>query len=67
MSVSKTAGRNDRARSLATKAGEAASWFVPEILSIPRERALRLLSGQVLKELPQKIRLVRLSTIFRLR
>lgn len=38
MSASATAGRFDRIQSLGTKAAEAESWFVPEILSLPREK-----------------------------
>jgi oligoendopeptidase F len=37
MSVSETQGRFDRVQSLGTKAAEAVSWFVPEVLSIPAE------------------------------
>ncbi|HKQ47351.1 MAG TPA: oligoendopeptidase F [Phycisphaerae bacterium] len=35
MSVNVAQGRADRAESLATRAAEAASWLVPEILSLP--------------------------------
>jgi len=37
MSVGETQGRFDRVQSLGTKAAEAVSWFVPEVLSIPAE------------------------------
>ncbi|HWL94971.1 MAG TPA: oligoendopeptidase F, partial [Phycisphaerae bacterium] len=37
MSVSVAQGRSDRVQSLGTRASEATSWFVPEILSIPWE------------------------------
>jgi len=37
MSNSETAGRSDRAQSLATRASEAMSWMVPEILTLPSE------------------------------
>ncbi|MCG8404969.1 MAG: oligoendopeptidase F [Phycisphaerales bacterium] len=39
MSVGETQGRWDRVQSLGTKAGEAVSWFVPEVLTIPSETA----------------------------
>jgi oligoendopeptidase F len=38
MSINVAQGRADRAESLATKAAEAASWLVPEILSLPTDR-----------------------------
>lgn len=37
MSVSATQGRSDKVQSLGTKVGEAMSWFVPEVLTIPSE------------------------------
>ena len=37
MSVGETQGRFDRVQSLGNKAGEAVSWFVPEVLNIPVE------------------------------
>lgn len=37
MSVSAAQGRWDRAQSLSTRAAEAASWLVPEILTLPPE------------------------------
>lgn len=37
MSISPAQGRWDRAQSLGTRAAEAVSWFVPEILTLPAE------------------------------
>lgn len=39
MSVGEGQGRWDRVLSLSTKAGEAVSWFMPEVLTIPSETA----------------------------
>lgn len=38
MSVNAAQGRSDRTESLATKAAEAASWLVPEILTLPTDK-----------------------------
>lgn len=38
MSVNAAQGRSDRTDTLSTKAAEAASWFVPEILTLPTDK-----------------------------
>ncbi len=46
MKNAKAAGRFDRARSLGTKANEATSWFIPEVLALAKDKVQKWLEEE---------------------
>lgn len=46
MSIAAAQGRHDRVQTLSTRASEATSWFMPELLALPWETLVAWMSGQ---------------------